>query len=68
MPPTDSSRLQKLWLAVETKPEHTTTEFWDYVLRLKDFPGSQSSLPSQQPPMDDANHLRRVDLLVRTSR
>ncbi|KID60738.1 hypothetical protein MBR_10335, partial [Metarhizium brunneum ARSEF 3297] len=57
----ESSRL----LAVHTKPEHAITEFWEHVLRLKVFPGRQSSLPSQQPPTGDANDLRRVNVLVR---
>ncbi|KAK8917714.1 hypothetical protein VCV18_009036 [Metarhizium anisopliae] len=51
--------------SINTKPEHAITEFWEHVLRPKVFPGSQLSLPSQQPPTGDANDLRRVNVLVR---
>nr|CEG03536.1 unnamed protein product [Fusarium acuminatum CS5907] len=60
----NTPQLKKLWEQVQTKPEWATTKFWEYVFKENVFGSSRWAIASQQPPTDDENDLRRVDLVV----
>ena len=55
---------QRLWAALQTRPEWATTKFWEYIFKHNVFNGPRWSVASQQPPTDDEGDLRRVDLVV----
>ncbi|KAF9767413.1 hypothetical protein IL306_000036 [Fusarium sp. DS 682] len=60
----DTPQLKRLWEQVQTKPEWATTKFWEYVFKENVFGSRHWAIASQQPPTDDENDLRRVDLVV----
>ncbi|KAJ4186648.1 hypothetical protein FSOLCH5_014487 [Fusarium solani] len=60
----NTPQLKKLWEQVQSKPEWATTKFWEYVFKQNVFGSRHWAIASQQPPTDDENDLRRVDLVV----
>lgn len=59
----NTSELKNLWQASQKKPEWATTKFWEYV--FKDvFASRRWAVASQQPPTNDDEDLRRIDLVV----
>ncbi|KAF4470384.1 hypothetical protein FALBO_2719 [Fusarium albosuccineum] len=60
----NTPQLRKLWEQVQTKPEWATTKFWEYIFKQNVFGSRHWAIASQQPPTDDEDDLRRVDLVV----
>lgn len=54
----------ELWASAQTQLECATTRFWEYVLKEQFFKGRNWAISSQQPPTNDPNDMRRVDLRI----
>jgi hypothetical protein len=55
---------EALWASAQTQPECATTRFWEYVLKEQFFKGRNWTISSQQPPTNDPDDKRRVDLRI----
>ncbi|OAF57076.1 hypothetical protein VC83_05930 [Pseudogymnoascus destructans] len=59
-----NQRTRSLWETAQTRPEWAATRFWEYVLKGQFFIGDDWAISSQQPPTDDREDRRRVDLRI----